>query len=944
MSGISTGTGLISGIDTASLIEQLLAIEARPKQLAQQRLVNLKAQQTGLLDISSRLAALKSAATAFRLDSLFGASLAASSNSDVITATAAPNAAVGTYSFIVNRLVSTQQILSRGFADQDSTSIGEGSLTLESHLARLSRDTDLSELKGGQGIDRGKIVITSQNNGSVTVDLSTVGTVQELLTQINSQASSLGVSARIKDDALYIEADGSAGDIKIANATGYSTATSLGIVQSSFASSVSGDTLWSLSLDTSLQSLRDGLGVRITNTAGTGARDFTITTRSGATHDILLGDIYATGQSDPVETRVGTIRALADRIESETDGDVTLEISSDGKSLTLVDHTGGGGDLIVTDTSGAASNLGLVTTGVASDTYQGSAVLASLDSVLISSLNGGSGLSGASSVAFSTRDGSAFSVDVSSAASLSDALALINDDPANSGLIRASLNSNGTGLLIEDLTSGSNNLIISGDAADALHIATDPAGTSDSSVTGANLQLKYFGLSTALSTLRRGQGIGAGTFRITDSTGAEAEVIIDNDARTVEDVVDEINSRGLNVTARINDSGDGLIIEEKPGTDGSFAIQIEDLTGNVARNLGINKTAAGVDEDNFIDGSQEKTITFGAADTLQDIVQKINDSNAGVTASIINSGAGAAPYRLTLTAKNTGSEGEFLYSTSGVDLGFTVMSNAQDARLFFGSADPAAAVLLSSSSNSFTGVVNGLTVNAQTVSDTPATITVSRDSDAVVSATKTFIDVFNTAIGRIDALSGYNQEADTKGVLLGDSTVRTLRASLFAEIQRAPTGVDTPYTRLSSVGITIGSGGKLQLDEDKLRQALQDDPQGVADLFAARVQDDIVTSEEVSPGITVAVTNDATFSSLGVFEQIAVFADRYINSTTGILTRRGDTFDDQIEAQNKRISSLDAQLENKRTVLQAQFLAMEKALAQLQSQQSAITSLSRLAG
>ena len=43
MSGITSTVGLISGIDTGSLIEQLLQIEARPRTLAQQRLVQSNA-------------------------------------------------------------------------------------------------------------------------------------------------------------------------------------------------------------------------------------------------------------------------------------------------------------------------------------------------------------------------------------------------------------------------------------------------------------------------------------------------------------------------------------------------------------------------------------------------------------------------------------------------------------------------------------------------------------------------------------------------------------------------------------------------------------------------------------------------------------------------------------------------------------------------------------
>src|SRR5204862_7482142 len=76
MSGISSGVGIFSGINTDELINQLLQIEARPRALVQQRVVQLQAQQAAYLDINSKLSALKTAATAFNLRNIFGSARA----------------------------------------------------------------------------------------------------------------------------------------------------------------------------------------------------------------------------------------------------------------------------------------------------------------------------------------------------------------------------------------------------------------------------------------------------------------------------------------------------------------------------------------------------------------------------------------------------------------------------------------------------------------------------------------------------------------------------------------------------------------------------------------------------------------------------------------------------------------------------------------------------
>ena len=65
MGGITTGVGLFSGIDTRSLIDQLIAVEARPRQLVEARIIQLQQQQAGYLSINSALNGLESAADAF---------------------------------------------------------------------------------------------------------------------------------------------------------------------------------------------------------------------------------------------------------------------------------------------------------------------------------------------------------------------------------------------------------------------------------------------------------------------------------------------------------------------------------------------------------------------------------------------------------------------------------------------------------------------------------------------------------------------------------------------------------------------------------------------------------------------------------------------------------------------------------------------------------------
>ena len=203
------------------------------------------------------------------------------------------------------------------------------------------------------------------------------------------------------------------------------------------------------------------------------------------------------------------------------------------------------------------------------------------------------------------------------------------------------------------------------------------------------------------------------------------------------------------------------------------------------------------------------------------------------------------------------------------------------------------------------------------------------------------ISAFNTLSDSIASKLSYDKDSNTKGPLLGDSTALSLRSAMYSTIQGKAIGITGSFDQLADVGVTIGSGGKLTLNRDRLRAALEQDPQGVADLFAARVL--APTGPTVIPG-----TNGATYLnpdapvqyiSQGVATQLENFADSLINSVSGTLTRRNNSLNDQIASQNQRIAAMDDRLAVRRQILQAQFLRMEQAIGQLQQQQGSISQI-----
>jgi flagellar hook-associated protein 2 len=934
---ITTGIGLISGLNTAQIIDQLMAIEARPQQLAQRRLAELQFQQTAFIDINARLLAFQTAAGTFKSSNTFLSSKATSSNTDVLTASAGPSAAQGTYNFNVHRLVSTHQVISRGFADKDASAVGAAAFSFEIGGGQLATNTELSMLNGGEGIDRGKIEITDSQGNTEEIDLSTAVTVNDVLEAINSNGG-IEVTASVVDDHFVIT-DDNAGEVTVSNLYGSSTADSLGITGNATGDLV-GSSVFGLSEYTGLSSLNNGTGVHVKDGAEGATYDMRITV-GGVSKQISLGELEGTGDDEGVvQARAGTIGDVIDRINEELEGAATAQISSDGKRIEIV--AANPADTVTVEEVGTgttARDLGLL--GTDTGTLSGSALIAGMNTTLLSRLNGGAGLDGANTINITDRDGNLLTLsNANDYDSVDDLIRAINAEAVSSGVaVTASLNDSGNGLQIVDSSGGTGNLVISGDAADALNLTADVAATS---VNSGNLQIQYVAEATRLDSLLGGRGIGEGSFTITDAYGVSSTITVGSGTRTMRDLIDLINSRGIEVEARINDNGDGLLIEATTrdgGDPGTQTIEIEDSSGTVARDLGLVGEAADVDN-NFINGSFEQSVSFDDTDTLQDIADKINSAGVGVQAVIVNDGTGATPYRLSITSSLSGTKGLMSIDTGGIDLGLSTLTEAQDAVVFFGSADPADAVLLTSSTNTLDNAIEGVTIDLNGTSRDPVELVITRDTSKIEQTITSFVEAFNEVIERLDYYDSYNAETEERGILLGDSTVAQIRQAMFADIQSEALNIDSQYTHLYEVGISIGEGSQLTFDTERFREALENDPEGVAALFGAR-EIDKATEEEILPGVTTP-SDEETFTSLGVAEQLKELAKSFTNSIDGLLTNRNSSLESQMQLQQNRITDLDTQLENKRSILEQQFLAMEMTLAQLQQQQSSLSMISTI--
>ena len=589
MAAIST-SGLISGIDTDALTTKLLALDAAPVSLLQTRITSDQTLGSAYAALGTSLSSLQTTAQSLETPQAFGDTTATSSDPASLTATTTTGAAAGTYTLRVARTVSTQQLVSAGFVDATSTAVGAGTITIgRGSGGNLATQTTLAQLNGGAGAARGQFRITDRSGASAVIDTSSAVSLDDVVADINT-ATNVSVRASVSGNHLVLaDTSGKTTSNLIVQDLGTGTsAASLGITGSVAATTLTGTAIDTVGESTLLASLNDGRGV----TLGTGGAsgDFTVHLRSGATFTVNLAGVTTVG---------GAIAA----INAAAGTNAKASLSTAGNGLTLTDSTVGLGTLSVTANNGSQAAAGLGLTAPASGaTITGSPVLAGIDTTLLSTLNGGQGVT-LGSIKVTDAAGTAHTVNLAAATDVQGVLTALN--AGSGGKFTAALNASGTGVKLTDASGGTGTLAVTPSGTATALGLTGPAAAGGV-LSGTTLDKQWLTGSTLLSSLDGGLGIGAGTFTVTTAAGASATVTVGAGTTTVSQLLYQINSKGLpGLTAKVNATGNGIELTDASG--GAGHLTVADTTGSAAAALNIQGTATGT----TLDGAYSKTITVG---------------------------------------------------------------------------------------------------------------------------------------------------------------------------------------------------------------------------------------------------------------------------------------------------------------------------------------------
>lgn len=420
------------------------------------------------------------------------------------------------------------------------------------------------------------------------------------------------------------------------------------------------------------------------------------------------------------------------------------------------------------------------------------------------------------------------------------------------------------------------------------------------------------------------------------------------------DRVDQLASAS-SLTISRNVSATGKITSQSKLADSGLVAK--DASGNVS--LELNTYQA--------DGSMlatPVTMNFDGTATIGDLVSKINsDKSLGLNA-VFNDITG----KLVVTRQSTGQLGasneiSWTDKNTPVTGAEPVMTGVAGKNAIY----TIGGTQLEQTTNTFSQ--NGLTITLNNTSTTPITLNTKVDTQANFDSIKKFVDKYNDMIDKMnskvreekyrdfqpltDAQRKELSEDEVKkweekamsGVLKNDSYLQSgmnqFRSAISSKIDTGYTyqsGTDTiALNYMSQIGITTTSdfrdGGKLKIDETKLKKMLEEQPEGVYKLFTTDAPDPVTNpdgSVTANPGGLDGFARQIQGFAKTMRDKISQVAG--LDGAVATTYRLGKS----LANLDKSMLSWEDKLTKKENAYYRRFAAMEQAMNQANSQSATL--------
>lgn len=692
----------------------------------------------------------------------------------------------------------------------------------------------------------------------------------------------------------------------------------------------------------------------IKHTDGTNYNDIlSVTDKSGASHDVTvtsgtynnLNDLAAQINKNMSSVDIDGGKKLSDDIKAVVkDGSIKffkkVTIDDTNKSLTI-------------DVNGAAQNITI---------DNGSYTLEELSSKITSKLTGGykAQSTDGQNITFTDKDNAS----IVGTAKFSDNSEIKFDTKVTLGSAGASTDQFSNPTISNSDTLSFDKRIIAG-VNDKLNFTIFSGGTSSKTIQLDGLAAGVYDTDTLISEINNKLQTKSATepllSTISVSKSADGKLLFNSTTSN------QITITG-NASATLGISS-GFKIDQS--TSDKMANIISN-TGKDSVSFNINGESYNYDFTSTSDRTENGITYVGAKNkSISDILNDISKgSNVDISYSQLDR-------KFYMTSKDTGAS-QNIAITDDPDnkfvenlFGTTTATKGTDVVVKITQPNGSSNTLIQSSNN-FT--VDGISYTLNSKPTTPVTFGVKGDTEGTLNKIKGFIDSYNELIGKISStveekkqytylpLTDEEKESmseeqiekwETKakqGILSGDSTLE----NMLLQMRRAFTDkIEGSGTSFFEIGLNTSSDvsqrGKIVIDEQKLTEALKNDPDKVMNLFIQKSTSQSYYSRSMkTDDRKVRYNEEGIFNRLSDILEDNISTYRDSNGKKGTLLEiagiKGDftefknTLTDQIEDKKTRINEMLERISDKEERYYKQFAQLETAMNNMNSQSSWLAS------
>jgi flagellar capping protein FliD len=160
-----------------------------------------------------------------------------------------------------------------------------------------------------------------------------------------------------------------------------------------------------------------------------------------------------------------------------------------------------------------------------------------------------------------------------------------------------------------------------------------------------------------------------------------------------------------------------------------------------------------------------------------------------------------------------------------------VIQPPQDAEIRLGATDLGGGLLITNSTNTLDDVIDGVKLNLLAIEEKPVTINIRGDTEKALEGIKEFAATYNEMLLFFKEVTKYDKETDEAAPLQGDRNLPKIQRESNRIFIDPITGLEEDKNMMISIGLKINQEGLIDIDEEKLTNAINDNLTAVANLF-----------------------------------------------------------------------------------------------------------------